>query len=95
LRTALVSAAPDAVVIETIKPAEDGEGLVVRLYESSGGRSVARLTFGVPVTRAWMSNTLEYRLAPLEVDAEGLSLPLRGFQIATLRLDSPPQGASL
>ncbi len=94
LQSALVSAEPAAVVIDTVKPAEDGDGWIVRLYESTGGRCEARLTFGVPVTEAWLSNTLEDRLAPLTVDGEGLSLPLRGFQIATVRLASPLSGAT-
>jgi len=73
-------------VIDTIKPAEDEDGWVVRLYESTGGRCAARLDFGVPVTEAWFSNTLEDRLAPLKVESEGVVLDLRGFQIATIRL---------
>ena len=86
LETSLVSATPSSVVIDTIKPAEDGEGWVVRLYESHGGRAAARLVFGVPVDRAWLSNTLEDRLEPLPLEAGGCALALRGFQIVTLRL---------
>ena len=94
LHTALVTAEPSGVVIDTIKPAEDGEDWIVRLYESTGGRCDARLTFGVPVAQAWLSNTLEDRVALLEIDGDGLLMPLRGFQIATLRLTSPPHGAT-
>jgi alpha-mannosidase len=74
------------VVIDTIKPAEDGDGWVVRLYESSGGRCDARLTFGVEVSEAWMSNTLEDRVETLVIEDGALALSLRGFQIATVRL---------
>jgi len=74
------------VVIDTVKPAEDGEGWVIRLYESHGGRTEARLGFGVPVKSAWLSNVLEDRLAPLPLDAGGCVLGLGGFQIVTLRL---------
>ncbi len=86
LEASLVTAIPSSVVVDTIKPAEDGEGWVVRLYESHGGRAWARLAFGVPVKGAWLSNTLEDRLAPLPLEAGGCSLELRGFQIVTLRL---------
>ena len=86
LETTLVAAMPASVVIDTIKPAEDGEGWVVRLYESHGGGALARLIFGVPVERAWLSNTLEDRLAPLPLEAGGCALSLRGFQIVTIRL---------
>ena len=82
----LVTASPAQVVIDTVKPAEEGDGWIVRLYESTGGRCETALRFGVPVSDAWLSNTLEDRLEPLTVKDGGLVLPLRGFQIATIRL---------
>ena len=39
----LVSAEPANVVIDTIKPAEDGKGWIVRLYESHGASASAKL----------------------------------------------------
>lgn len=86
LQTSLVVSSALNVVIDTIKPAEDGDGWVVRLYESRDGRCEARLTFGAPIEAAWFSNTLEDRLESLSVQDGGVRLSLRGFQIATLRL---------
>jgi alpha-mannosidase len=86
LEQPLVTASPAQVVIDTIKPAEDGDGWVARLYESTGGQCQARLRFGVPVSEARLSNTLEDRLEPLTMEDGALVLPLRGFQIATVRL---------
>jgi alpha-mannosidase len=82
----LVRAAPANVVVDTIKPAEDGVGLVVRLYESHGARAKARLEFGLAVDNIWLSNTLEDRLSPIPVEGGACVLELRGFQIMTLRL---------
>jgi alpha-mannosidase len=87
LEKPLVEAEPGNVVIDTIKPAEDGDGFVVRLYESHGSRTAARLVFGVPVKTAAMSNTLEDRLAELAVKDDAVRLSLRPFQIATIRID--------
>ena len=39
----------DELMVDTVKPAEDGDGLIVRLYEAHGGRGVARLRVGVAV----------------------------------------------
>lgn len=75
-----------SVVVDTIKPAEDGDGWIVRLYESAGARAETRISFGVPVRAAFASNTLEDRLEPLTLEANGLALTLRPFQIMTLRL---------
>ncbi|HEY4940429.1 MAG TPA: glycoside hydrolase family 38 C-terminal domain-containing protein [Rhizomicrobium sp.] len=87
LRKPLVSAEPTNVVVDTIKPAEDGKGWVVRLYESHGGSATARLNFGLPVRSVHMSNTLEDPGKPLALEANGCTLTLRPFQIATLRVE--------
>lgn len=86
LEMPLVTVSPGSVVLDTIKPAEDGEGWVVRLYESGGGAATVRLAFAFPPAKAWRSNSLEDRLEPLALETGGLSVSLRGFQILTLRL---------
>jgi len=83
----LVAADASNVVIDTIKPAEDGDGWVVRLYESIGSATKTRLAFGVPVRSITFSNTLEDKLSPVAVDGDACTLDLRPFQIATLRID--------
>jgi len=42
-------------------------GWIVRIYESSGGPVRALLSFAVPVSQAWLSNTLEDRVSPLAI----------------------------
>ena len=86
LRARLVTASPAQVVVDGIKPAEDGEGWVVRLYESHGGRVRARLAFGPAVREVQLSNTLEDRLGSLPLDGGACEVDLRGFQLLTLRL---------
>jgi alpha-mannosidase len=75
------------VIIDTLKPAEDGDGFVVRLYESTGSATKARLAFGVPLRNVSLSNTLEDRLAPLAVEKNACRLDLGPFQIVTLRVE--------
>jgi alpha-mannosidase len=86
LQSSLVTASAAHVVIDTVKPAEDGDGWIIRLYESAGCRADCRLEFGVPIKTIAMSNTLEDHLEPVPFDGNGASLALRPFQIATLRL---------
>jgi alpha-mannosidase len=89
------SAAPDPlvaidngnVVVEAVKLADDRSGdVVVRLYESSGGRSRATLTPGFDVTAVEEVDLLERRLADRDLRDGGVALDLRPFQILTLRL---------
>ncbi len=86
LEKPLVVAEPGNVIVDTIKPAEDGDGFVVRLYEAHGSATAATLAFGVPVKKAEMSNTLEDHVAPLSIEGNGVRLSLRPFQITTIRL---------
>ena len=87
LERPLVSAAPDNVVVDTIKPAEDGAGWVVRLYESHGATTAATLRFGAPLTAVRRSNTLEDRIEAVPVADGTCALVLRPFQIVTLRIE--------
>ncbi|MFD7553222.1 alpha-mannosidase [Streptomyces sp. NPDC059835] len=87
----LLSVDDDAVVVESVKLAEDrGGDVIVRLYESLGGRARATLTADFPITAAVESDLLERPLDGMAVgDAapDGtVALTLRPFQIVTVRL---------
>jgi alpha-mannosidase len=86
LQRSLVTSSATNVVLDTIKPAEDGEGWVVRLYESTGRRRSTTLSFGEPVRGVSLSNTLEDKVHPLPLRDNAVTLDMRPFQIATLRL---------
>ncbi|MFD3873307.1 alpha-mannosidase [Streptomyces sp. NPDC058623] len=87
----LLAVDEDAVVVEAVKLAEDRSGdVVVRLYESRGGRATAHLTPGFPITAAVESDLLERPLSGSAVAAPAadgrIALTLRPFQIVTVRL---------
>ncbi|MEV6949310.1 glycoside hydrolase family 38 C-terminal domain-containing protein [Streptomyces sp. NPDC051172] len=71
-----------AVTVESVKLAEDRSGdVVVRLYESRGGRARATLAPGFPAGRAEVTDLLER-----PQHESDLSFELRPFQILTVRL---------
>ncbi|WP_405775819.1 alpha-mannosidase [Streptomyces sp. NBC_00859] len=83
----LVTTDHPAVTVESVKFAEDRSGdVVVRLYESAGGRADATVGFGFPVGRADITDLLERPLRETAADSGQLSVSLRPFQILTLRL---------
>ncbi|MEZ0069611.1 alpha-mannosidase [Streptacidiphilus sp. MAP12-20] len=86
----LIAVDGDAVVVETVKLAEDRSGdVVVRLYESLGGRAATALRPGFATSTVTETDLLERPLPdapPHRLDADGpLRLRLRPFQILTLR----------
>lgn len=83
----LVTTGHPAVTVESVKLAEDRSGdVIVRLYESAGGRAAATLRVGFPVVRAQITDLLERPLREATADEHGLVLALRPFQILTVRL---------
>jgi len=84
--SSLVSVSAPNVVIETVKRAEDGDGIIVRLYESHRQRGAVTVRFTFAVKSAWETNLLEENQAELPVASGAVSLNLRPYQIVTLRV---------
>ncbi|MEM6388720.1 MAG: glycoside hydrolase family 38 C-terminal domain-containing protein [Pseudomonadota bacterium] len=74
------------VVIETVKPAENGDGIIVRLFEAHNTRGPAELTLDPRVRSAENCGLLELDTEPLEITGGQLRLELGNFEIVTLRL---------
>jgi len=84
--SSLVSCDSSNVIIETVKQAEDGDGLIVRLYESQRKRGQVRVQVGGEVECAWETNLLEEDQSQLQVESNQVILNVRPYQIVTLRL---------
>jgi alpha-mannosidase len=82
----LVSCSSPNVIIETIKQAEDGDGIITRLYESQRKRGQVKLRVGYEVESARETNLLEENRSQLQVESNQVILNLRPYQIMTLRL---------
>ncbi|MCP4417045.1 MAG: alpha-mannosidase [Chloroflexi bacterium] len=74
------------VVIETIKLAEDGHGVIVRLYEFQRQRGDITLTTNFPLASAWRTNLLEENQEEVVVNGRSLSIAIKPYQILTLHL---------
>lgn len=84
----LVSLDGMAARIEAVKLADDESGdVIVRVYESLGGRATTRLRASFPVASAEIDDLLERPLGPADVEPDGsVGLRLRPFQVVTIRL---------
>ncbi|WP_329415329.1 glycosyl hydrolase-related protein [Streptomyces sp. NBC_00704] len=85
----VVSVEGDGITVEAVKLADDTSGdVVVRLYESSGGRATGVLRAGFPLAGARITDLLERPLEPAALTEDGaVAVRLRPFQILTLRLE--------
>ncbi|GCE30928.1 alpha-mannosidase [Dictyobacter alpinus] len=83
---ALLSVDKPHVVIETIKRAEDGNGLIVRLYESQRRRGLVTLTTGFDLAEVWHTNLLEKEGDKLPIQGNQVTFSIKPYEIVTLRL---------
>jgi alpha-mannosidase len=81
-----VSVDSDNVVIETVKQAEDGEGIIVRLYECMRKRGPVTLAAGFDLARVWITDLLEEKRTELSPQGNQVEIYLKPYEIITLRL---------
>ena len=72
------------LVLDTVKRAEDGGALVLRLYEAHGGRGVARVGLARPFASAARANLLEEPLEDANVADGAIAVPFRPWEVVTL-----------
>jgi len=82
----LVAVDAPNVVIETVKQAEDGQGIIVRLYECQRQRGHVTLTTDFSLVGAWRTNLLEENQEQVEVEGDHLQVTIEPYQILTFRL---------
>lgn len=85
LPVSLVSTTGTPVVIETVKLAEDGNGLIVRLYEDRRNRGKVMVKAGFPVAEVHRCNLLEENEGSLDVMEDQVQIDITPYQIVSLR----------
>ena len=76
------------VILETVKQAEDGEDLILRFYEAFDRRGQVTLTLGIPFSGVTVCDLMENPVPDAEIAVSGqdITLPVRNFEIVTLRV---------
>ena len=67
------------VVVETVKPSENGEGIIVRMYEDSGASTTAKLSVSFPYRSVVETDLIETELGAID----DLTLTFKPFEIRT------------
>jgi alpha-mannosidase len=76
----------EGVVIDTVKPAEDGNGTVIRMYEGKKTRGNEKLTLGVKAEKAYICDMLENELEEIAVIDNTITIPYKPFEIITVKV---------
>ncbi|MCJ8013042.1 alpha-mannosidase [Paenibacillus sp. KQZ6P-2] len=82
----LIAMESSHVVLDTVKPAEEGTGTILRFYESSGGREQVGLQWPYAFEDAYLSNALEEPVQKLEAEEGRLTLSFSPYEIKTILL---------
>jgi alpha-mannosidase len=80
----VVSVDNPGVIVETLKVAEDGSGVVLRLYESLGQHATTALRVGLPYERSRFTDLMENPLGEADLGR----LTLTPFEITTILLEN-------
>lgn len=80
------------VSLVTWKRAEDGHGTILRLQETAGqAASIAVHSEFLNFQHAWLCNLLEDNQSEIALHGDTLEVPVKPFQVLTLRLDTAPR----
>jgi alpha-mannosidase len=82
----ILGAGAEHIVVETVKVADDGDGLIVRLYEAHNQRGPASIRFGRPIAGALETDLLERPIGPIEIVDDAVRFEVRPYEIKTLRI---------
>lgn len=88
-----------ALILDTIKRGEDdedvsrgelskrkGKSIILRVYESLGGKARGIIKTSLAVKQAWRTNLLEDDEGEMKVKNGEIAIELRAFEVATYRL---------
>ena len=90
LEHSFIAVQPSNVVLTAVKKAEDSNGLIIRFYEWAGKTGVVTLHLPQGATSAELTDLMEHPEGPsMAVRADSVSIPVRPFQIVTVRADYP------
>jgi alpha-mannosidase len=87
----LLQVANPGVTLLTWKRAEDGDGTILRLQDTMGEASEVRIHSQYLIfEHAWLCDLLEENQSELKSEGGDLSVPIKPFQVLTLRLRTAP-----
>lgn len=76
----------EGIAVEAVKEAEDGDGIVVRLWETTGRHRSAEIALASDFTQAALIDLLEEPISSLALQPQSLQVAFKPFEIISLKL---------
>ena len=76
----------DHVICETVKNAENGDGIIFRLYEFKNASGEVTLNFGFDAKEVYLCDLLENDEQAVALNGRSVTLPIGNFEILTLKV---------
>ena len=87
------SVSPENVALTAVKKAEDADGLILRVYEWAGKSTTAEFHVPPGSTGATVTNLMEQpEGSPFSVEGDVVKVPIRPYEILTIRVTYPRKG---
>lgn len=83
---ALLAVLTDGIAVEAVKEAEDGSGVIVRLWETTGRHRAAEIELAPDLVHVDLVDLLEEVVEALTVEPQTLRLSFKPFEIISLKL---------
>ncbi len=74
------------LIIDTVKPSEDGKDVIVRLFETYNTQGTASLMFDFPVESAEETDLLEQKVKDVATEGNRIVFTLHPYEIKTFRI---------
>ncbi len=82
----LIAVSSPDVIVEAVKTAEDGDDMIVRLYEAAKATTCATVRFGLPVKSVDEVDLMEENPVRLKLNGNSVKLDFHPFEIKTIKV---------
>ena len=82
-----ISCDNDDIIIDAVKQAQDGNGTIIRIYQSRRVRGERTLTINLPFTKVYECNLMEEENTEYPFDGNKITFNVTPFEVKTFRLE--------
>lgn len=85
-KTSFASVDQANIVMETIKEAEDGSGIIIRMYESENALTKAHIQLGVTASSIVECNLIEEEGENVPAVGDGFDIEIKPYEVKTYKI---------